>query len=127
MFKLAERLNPAFIVIENVPGLALDKSFKEEEIRDNVYAKVAFHNDLTKEKNGLTIWDSKDAQLSAQNLLELMEIIPADIMKIIMETTKGKSNRKIAEEKGIKKEEFQKDWNNTARELLTMMVPVTAP
>ena len=86
----------------------IDKSFKEEEIRDNVYAKVAFHNDLTKEKNGLTIWDSKDAQLSAQNLLELMEIIPADIMKIIMETTKGKSNRKIAEEKGIKKEEFQK-------------------
>jgi len=86
----------------------IDKSFKEEEIRDNIYAKVAFHNDLTKEKNGLTIWDSKDAQLSAQNLLELMEVIPADIMKIIMETTKGKSNRKIAEEKGIKKEEFQK-------------------
>jgi len=86
----------------------IDKSIKEEDIRKNDFAKLAFHNDLTKGKNGLTIWDCKDVQLSSQSLLEIVDIIPSNIFKVIMEASKGDCNRKIAEEKGIKIETFEK-------------------
>lgn len=81
----------------------IDKSVKEEEIRDNPLSKIAFHRDKT---NGLTVWDTKDVKLDAGIVLELSESIPAEILNIIMKTSKEKTNRELAEEKGIKKEIF---------------------
>lgn len=86
----------------------IDKSVKESESRENIFYKIAFHNNLTMEKNGLTIWDAKDSQLSAENMLNIMELIPGPILKVIMDAIKGKSNKALAEERGIKTETFEK-------------------
>jgi hypothetical protein len=81
----------------------IDKSVKEEETRNETLSKIAFHRDNVK---GLTVWDTKDVQLNAETILGLSEIIPTDILSIIMKATKDKTNRELAEEKGIKKETF---------------------
>ena len=81
----------------------IDKRVKEEETRNNIYSKVAFHHDKTKTgQSATTIWDSKDVQLNAMGMMELMEIIPSNIMKVVNATLKGKTNKEVALEKGIK-------------------------
>lgn len=81
----------------------IDKRVKEEQTRDNIYSKVAFHLDKTKSgQSATTIWDSKDVQVSAVGMMELMEIIPQEVMKIVNSSLKGKTNKEIAREKGIK-------------------------
>jgi len=81
----------------------IDKSVKEEQIRDTPLSKIAFHRD--KEK-GLTVWNTKDVQLDSGTVFELSETIPLEVLGVIMKTSKGKTNRELAEEKGIKKETF---------------------
>ena len=69
---------------------------------------MAFHNDKTKEGHAATtIWDSKDVQVSAVGMMELMEIIPQDVMKVVNTTLKGKSNKELAKEKGIKDDTYK--------------------
>ena len=86
----------------------IDKSIKEEQSRDNIFSKVAFHNDKTKEGHAATtIWDSKDVQVSAVGMMELMEVIPQDVMKVVNTTLKGKSNKELAKEKGIKDDTYK--------------------
>lgn len=86
----------------------IDKRVKEEETRNNIYSKVAFHNDKTKTgQSATTIWDSKDAQLNAMGMMELMEIIPSEVMKVVNTTLKGKTNKELAREKGIKDDVYK--------------------
>lgn len=86
----------------------IDKRVKEEQTRDNIYSKVAFHHDKTKTgQSATTIWDSKDVQLNAMGMMELMEIIPSDVMKVVNTTLKGKTNKEIAHEKGIKDDVYK--------------------
>jgi hypothetical protein len=86
----------------------IDKSVKEEQTRDNIFSKVAFHNDKTKTGHAATtIWDSKDVQVSAVGMMELMEIIPQDVMKVVNTTLKGKTNKELAKEKGIKDDTYK--------------------
>lgn len=86
----------------------IDKSVKEEQSRDNIFAKVAFHNDKTKSGHAaITIWDAKDAQVSAVGMMELMEVIPQDVMKIVNTTLKAKTNKELAKEKGIKDDTYK--------------------
>lgn len=77
----------------------IDKSVPEKEIKTNIFAKVAFHNDKKKEE--ITVWDTKDTQINASGMIELMDIIPHDIMKMINTTIKGKTNRELAIEKKL--------------------------
>lgn len=86
----------------------IDKRVKEEETRNNLYSKVAFHNDKNKTgQSAITVWDTKDAQLNAMSMMELMEIIPNDIMKIVNTALKGKTNLELATEKGIKDDTYK--------------------
>ena len=86
----------------------IDKSIKEEQTRDNIFSKVAFHNDKTKTgHSATTIWDSKDIQVSAVGMMELMEIIPQDVMKVVNTTLKGKTNKELAKERGIKDDTYK--------------------
>jgi hypothetical protein len=86
----------------------IDKSIKEEQTRDNIFSKVAFHNDKTKTgHSATTIWDSKDIPVSAVGMMELMEIIPQDVMKVVNTTLKGKTNKELAKERGIKDDTYK--------------------
>ncbi len=88
----------------------IDKSVKEEQTRDNIFSKVAFHIDKTKTGHeATTIWDSKDVLVSAVGMMELMGILPQDVMKIVNTTLKGRSNKEIATEKGIKDDTHKGD------------------
>lgn len=81
----------------------IDKSVKEEQTRENIFSKVAFNNDKTKSGHAATaIWDSKDVQVSAVGMMELMEVIPQNVMKVVNLALKGKTNKELAIEKGIK-------------------------
>ncbi len=82
----------------------IDKRVKEEETRDKIYSKVAFHHDKSKSvgTEATTIWDSKDIKLNAVNMIDLMTIIPSEVMTVINTTLKGKSNKELAQEKSIK-------------------------
>ena len=84
----------------------IDKSVKEEQTRDTLYSKVAFHHDKTKSagSEATTIWDTKDAKVTAVGMMEVMEIIPQEVMKVVNTALKGMSNKEIAREKGIKEE-----------------------
>jgi len=83
----------------------IDKSVKEEQTRDNIYSKVAFHHDKSKTgQSAITIWDSKDTQLSAVGMMELMGIIPQEVMAIVNKSLKEKTNKQLATEKGIKED-----------------------
>jgi hypothetical protein len=85
----------------------IDKSVKEEQTRDNIYSKVAFHNDKNKTgQSATTIWDSKDIQVTAVGMMELMGIIPQNVMQVINTTLKAKSNGELAKDKGIKNDTY---------------------
>ena len=87
----------------------IDKRVKEEQTRDNIYSKVAFHHDKNKSagSEATTIWDSKDAKLTAVGMMELMSVIPNEVMTVINTALKGKSNMEIANEKGIKNDTYK--------------------
>lgn len=86
----------------------IDKSIKEEQTRDTLYSKVAFHCDKNKQgHSATTIWDTKDSQVSAVGMMELMEIIPQEVMKVVNVSLKGKTNKEIAREKGIKDDTYK--------------------
>jgi hypothetical protein len=86
----------------------IDKSIKEEQTRDNIFSKVAFHYDKTKTgHSATTIWDSKDIPVPAVGMMELMEIIPQDVMKVVNTTLKGKTNKELAKERGIKDDTYK--------------------
>lgn len=54
----------------------INKSIREEQTRDNIYSKVAFHQDKTKTgHSATTIWDSKDVQVSAVGMMELRKSV----------------------------------------------------
>ena len=81
----------------------IDKSIKEEQTRDSLYSKVAFHHDKTKQgQSATTIWDTKDSQVSAVGMMEIMGIIPSEVMATVNKALKEKTNRELAREKGIK-------------------------
>jgi hypothetical protein len=81
----------------------IDKSIKEEQTRDSLYSKVAFHHDKTKTgQSATTIWDTKDSQVSAVGMMEIMGIIPQEVMATVNKALKDKTNRELAREKGIK-------------------------
>ena len=67
---------------------------------------MAFHHDKTKSagSEATTIWDTKDAKVTAVGMMEVMEIIPQEVMKVVNTALKGMSNKEIAREKGIKEE-----------------------
>jgi hypothetical protein len=78
----------------------IDKRVKEEETRSKPLSKVAFHNDLS--NNELTIWDSKDVKLSTTQMMELLSLIPHNVMKTINDKLKEKSNFLLAQERNVK-------------------------
>jgi hypothetical protein len=40
-------------------------------------------------------------------MMELMEIIPQDVMKVVNTTLKGKTNKELAKERGIKDDTYK--------------------
>jgi len=83
----------------------IDKSVKEEETREKIYSKVAFHHDKTKSgDSATTIWDSKDAQVTAVGMMELMGGLPKKVIDAVFTNFKGKTNKEVAREKGIKED-----------------------
>jgi len=81
----------------------IDKSIKEEQTRDTLYSKIAFHHDKSKTgQSATTIWDTKDAQVSAVGMMEIMGLIPQEVMVCVNKTLKEKTNKELAREKGIK-------------------------
>lgn len=71
----------------------IDKTAKEKDSYDNIFSKIAFHNDRNK-KDGLTIWDVKDNQLSLTGLMTLTQKIGDNLLKIINEElVNGKPNK----------------------------------
>jgi hypothetical protein len=81
----------------------INKSIKEEQTRDNIYSKVAFHQDKTKTgHSATTIWDSKDVQVSAVGMMELMSEFSKEVMDTVNKALKDKTNKELAREKGIK-------------------------
>ena len=60
---------------------------KKENPQSNIYAKIAFHNDLKGGNNKITAWDVKDTQIQNQNLFEVIgNHIPMPIYEIIHKT-----------------------------------------
>lgn len=78
----------------------IDKLVKESNTRDNKLSKVAFHKYCNKD-NKLTIWDSKDVQLDVTEFMNLISLVPGDVMSVINKAVDGKSNESIAIAKGI--------------------------
>jgi hypothetical protein len=80
----------------------IDKSVKERETRDNPLSKVAFHNDYSKGE-GMTAWDSKDAQLNMKSTMKLINEVGSDIMSKVDEILEsGITTPTRAKEKGLK-------------------------
>ena len=95
----------------------IDKQVEEDKVKENIFAKVAFHNDKNKtDSSAITVWDTKDVQINASGMLELMSVIPSDIMKIVNTTIKGKTNRELAEEKKLV-EKIKKSNDDEQQEL----------
>lgn len=79
----------------------IDKSIKESEYRSNDIAKVAFHNDRSK-NDGITMWDVKDQQMGVGNAMKVYNMLGNDITKIITERLEnGETNGSISEKRGI--------------------------
>lgn len=80
----------------------IDKAIKESEARNNIFSKVAFHNDRSK-SDGITIWDVVDHQMSVSNAMKVYSMLGSDIMNIINDRLEtGPTNKKVAEQKGLK-------------------------
>ncbi len=80
----------------------IDKSVKESEARNNIFSKVAFHNDRNK-SDGVTIWDVVDAQMNVSNAMKVYGMLGSDIMNIINDRLEnGPTNKEAANKKGIK-------------------------
>jgi hypothetical protein len=80
----------------------IDKSIKEGEARNNIFSKVAFHNDRNK-SDGITIWDVVDAQMNVSNAMKVYGMLGSDIMNIINDRLEnGLTNKEVANKKGIK-------------------------
>jgi hypothetical protein len=80
----------------------IDKSVKESEARNNIFSKVAFHNDRNK-SDGVTIWDVVDAQMNVSNAMKVYGMLGSDIMNIINDRLEnGPTNKEVANKKGIK-------------------------
>jgi len=80
----------------------IDKSVKESEAKNNIFSKVAFHNDRNKQ-DGVTIWDVIDSQMNVSNAMKVYSMLGGDIMNIINDRLEnGPTNRDAAMKKGIK-------------------------
>ncbi len=80
----------------------IDKSVKESEAKNNIFSKVAFHNDRNKQ-DGVTIWDVIDSQMNVSNAMKVYSMLGGDIMNIINDRLEnGPTNREAAMKKGIK-------------------------
>jgi hypothetical protein len=80
----------------------IDKTVKDSEARNNIFSKVAFHNDRNK-SDGITLWDVVDHQMSVSNAMKVYNMIGGEIMTIINERLEnGPTNKAAAVKKGIK-------------------------
>ncbi len=79
----------------------IDKSVKESEYFKNDFSKIAFHNDK-KKQDGITIWDVKDIQMGASNVIKIYNTLGSEVINIIKKTLEGSTNRELADKKGIK-------------------------
>jgi hypothetical protein len=80
----------------------IDKTVKDSEARNNIFSKVAFHNDRNK-SDGITLWDVVDHQMSVSNAMKVYNMIGGEIMTIINERLEnGPTNKEAANKKGVK-------------------------
>jgi hypothetical protein len=82
----------------------IDKTIKDKDARnsENKLSKVAFHMDRSK-RDGLTVWDAQDNQLSVMDMMRVSTSVGGDIMNIINEKLeKGETNQEVANTKNLK-------------------------
>jgi len=80
----------------------IDKTVKESDARNNIFSKVAFHNDKSK-TDGVTLWDVVDHQMNVSNVMKVYGMVGSEIMDIINKRLEeGPTNKQVADKKGIK-------------------------
>ena len=80
----------------------IDKNVKDSEARNNIFSKVAFHNDRNKQ-DGITLWDVIDTQMNVSNAMKVYSLVGSEIMTIINDKLEnGPTNKEAASKKGIK-------------------------
>lgn len=80
----------------------IDKSVKESEYRSNDIAKVAFHNDKSKD-DGITLWNIKDKEMGVGNAMKVYNMLGNEIMDIINKRLEqGPTNKDSAKKKGVR-------------------------
>jgi hypothetical protein len=80
----------------------IDKNVKDSEARNNIFSKVAFHNDRNKQ-DGITLWDVVDTQMNVSNAMKVYSLVGSEIMTIINDRLEnGPTNKEAASKKGIK-------------------------
>jgi hypothetical protein len=80
----------------------IDKNVKDSEARNNIFSKVAFHNDRNKQ-DGITLWDVVDTQMNVSNAMKVYSLVGSEIMTIINDKLEnGPTNKEAATKKGIK-------------------------
>jgi hypothetical protein len=80
----------------------IDKNVKDSEARNNIFSKVAFHNDRNKQ-DGITLWDVVDTQMNVSNAMKVYSLVGSEIMTIINDKLEnGPTNKEAASKKGIK-------------------------
>jgi len=89
---------------EGVLIFLIDKTVKEKDTRkkENNHAKLAFHKYNKADNKDLTIWNVRDSQLNASDMMKIYKTVPTEIMNTIEETLNGDSNQSIAMSKKIK-------------------------
>ena len=80
----------------------IDKNVKDSDARNNIFSKVAFHNDRSK-SDGVTLWDVVDHQMNVSNVMKVYGMVGGEIMDIINKRLEeGPTNKEAALKKSIK-------------------------
>lgn len=80
----------------------IDKTVSDREARNNKLSKVAFHMDRNK-KDGMTVWDCQDKQLSVMDMMKVATSVGEGIMKVINDRLEeGETNQDAAGKKGLR-------------------------
>lgn len=80
----------------------IDKTVSDEECRTNDFARIAFHNDRSKE-DGVTIWDIKDVQMGVNKAMKTYALLGDTIMTVINDRLEnGPTNHQVATQRGVR-------------------------
>ena len=78
----------------------IDKTVKDEETREQLLSKVAFHNDMKEDK--LTAWDTADKEIGTK-MMKVLSKLPGEAMVIVTDTLNSEvSNLELAKEKKVR-------------------------